>query len=241
MQYNHPTRERLARELLDARLDPVLVACAKEFLCEVCLGRMRPKTVRVVAVVAENFFNDFIEMDVFYVRWNGKKRRVLTIMDEFSRFALDAAVKDEKAETECRALERYWIRWAGAPKVLRVDSSGGHMSQFMKDWCELRGIRLSIVPRGAHHSLAFVERHHQVRREQLAIYKKDHPGDKLKTALTWTSAVSNRMSSVNGYTRLLSMSWVLPRSALATSSARTTTSRSSPPSPPATPRSTCSP
>ena len=70
-----------------------------------------------------------------------------------------------------RQLERYWIRWAGAPKVLRVDSSGGHMSQFMKDWCELRGIRLSIVPRGAHHSLALVERHHQVRRERLAIYR----------------------------------------------------------------------
>ena len=73
-------------------------------------------------------------------------------MDEFWRFALDAAVKDERAETECRALERYWIRWAGAPKVLRVDSSGGRMSQFMKDWRKLRIIRLSIVPRSAHHT-----------------------------------------------------------------------------------------
>ena len=73
------------------------------------------------------------------------------------------------------------------------------MSQFMKDWRELRGICLSMVPRGAHHILAFVERHHHVRREQLAIYKKGHPSDKLKTALTWTSAVSNRMSSVKGY------------------------------------------
>ena len=103
-------------------------------------------------------------------------------------------MKDEKAETECRALERYWIRWAGAPKALRVDSSSGHMSQFMRDWRELRGISLSIVPRGARHTLAFVERHHQVRREQLSVYKKDHPIDKLKTALTWISAVSNRMS-----------------------------------------------
>ena len=122
-------------------------------------------------------------------------------MDEFSRFALDAAVKDEKAETECRAPERYWIRWAGAPKVLRVDSSSGHMGQFMEDWCELRGIRvrLSIVPRGVRHTLAFVERHRQVRREQLAIYKKDRPSDKLKTALMWTFAVSSRMGSVKGY------------------------------------------
>ena len=41
---------------------------------------MRPKTVRVVAAVAAHFFNDIIEMGVFYVRWNGKKRRILTIM-----------------------------------------------------------------------------------------------------------------------------------------------------------------
>ena len=46
---------------------------------------------------------------------DGRKFRILTIIDEFSRFALDAVVKDEKAETECGALERYCIRWAGAP------------------------------------------------------------------------------------------------------------------------------
>ena len=80
-QYDHPTRERLARELSDARLDPVLVACAKEFLCEVCLGRMRPKTVHVVAVVAAH--NDIIEMDVFYVR--ALERQEATHLDHHGR------------------------------------------------------------------------------------------------------------------------------------------------------------
>jgi Integrase core domain. len=160
-QYNHPSCERLAKELSDARMDPVLVACAREYICEICLGRLRPGAVRIVAIMVARYFNEILEIDIFVIQYHGKKKKVLAMLDEFSRFGVDAVSKNEKAETECRLLEKYWIRWAGPPKILRLDPSGAHMSQFMKEWCERHGIKMMLVAKGAHHSLAFVERRHQ--------------------------------------------------------------------------------
>ena len=92
-------------------------------------------------------------------------------MDEHSRFEVDVPVKKETAKTITKAIDKYWIAWAGPPEMLRADMAGAHVSQEFKDWAENRGIKLQLIAKDAHHQLGMLERNHQVRREQLAIYE----------------------------------------------------------------------
>ena len=73
------------------------------------------------------------------------------------------------------------------------------MSERFKKSCEEKGVRLRIIPHGSHHQLGAVERDHQVRREQMALYQRAFPDDSLRTVLQFTSQQRNRMLNVSGF------------------------------------------
>ena len=190
-QFGHPSADVLARELQKANADSILVECAKEFLCEACLARRRPRAVRVVAATRAKHFNDIVDIDTRVLKFRGKKRRVFSILDEYTRYCWDARVRNDKASSEIKILEG-WIAIFGAPRAIRCDQSGGHMSFAFRNWCEKHGVKLEMIPKDAHHQLGFLEREHQVRREQVA--------------LRWTCAARNRYHSVRGFSP---QQWVL--------------------------------
>ena len=98
-------------------------------MCEYCLSRQKTKSVRIVALPRALSFKQVVDIDVFHLLWNGKRRKVLTIMGEHSRFEVDAPVKKETAKTITKAIDKYWIAWAGPPEMIRADMAGAHMSQ----------------------------------------------------------------------------------------------------------------
>ena len=162
-QFGHPAATALAASLKDMQADEEWIACAALYVCEECLRRQRPRSVRVVSLPRATYFNEIVETDVFQVMWRGTKRFIMSILDENTRFEADAVIRKERAALEIKVLEKIWLSWAGPMKVLRLDMSGSHMSAKFKEWADRHGIRLDMVPKNAHHRLGILERNHQVR------------------------------------------------------------------------------
>ena len=75
-------------------------------------------------------------IDTFYIEWDGKKRAIFTIMDEFSRYEIAMEIKDESAEMEIALVlfESTWSRTFGFPAILRLDASGPHQGERYAEW-----------------------------------------------------------------------------------------------------------
>ena len=90
------------------------------------------------------FFNHVVDTDIYIVNWQGKKRRIQAIMDEFTRFEAEARIKRETVQCEIKGFEKLWLGWAGTPIVLRCDMSGAHMSDEFASWCDGHGIKTQV-------------------------------------------------------------------------------------------------
>lgn len=88
----------------EAGLDEALAKCAKEYQCDTC------------------------QMDIFHIKWNQEKKRILAIIDLFSRYEMNAVVPAETEKDELAVLDQ-WINAFGCPKQVRTDASGAHMSE----------------------------------------------------------------------------------------------------------------
>ena len=123
-QLGHLAPNKLAVALIDAKKPQEHSACARLFMRENCLRRKEPGLFRVAASPKASHFNEVLDTDSMWVIWNKKKYRIMSIMDEFSRYEVDALLPTETAAEEMKILEEKWINWAGAPRVLRLDMSG---------------------------------------------------------------------------------------------------------------------
>ena len=161
--------------MIDTNMSKEHSACARLFLCALCLARQRPKLFRAAALRVLTHFNHTIDIDGFFILWRNIKTRILSIMCEHSRYEVDALFPKDNAAEETTLIEQKWIDWAGPPKVLRMDMSGPHMSAEFRRWATRWSIRIDLVPKECHHALGILERNHVVRREQLSIYEKEFP------------------------------------------------------------------
>ena len=100
--FGHPAPTVLAAALQQAGCDEHIIKCARCFMCE---ERQRPKAVRIAALPRALYFNQIIDMGVFHVMWRGRRRLVLTIMEEHSRLECDIDIDGETAQNEIKALE----------------------------------------------------------------------------------------------------------------------------------------
>ena len=73
----------------------------------------------MAAIPRAQFFNHVVDTDIYIVKWQGKKRRIQAIMDEFTRFEAEARIKRETVQCEIKGFEKLWLGWAGSPIVLR--------------------------------------------------------------------------------------------------------------------------
>ena len=119
-QLGHPSPLALSRAMEGMGYDQEHVKCAKIFECEHCLRRVRPKAFRIAALPRATSFNDVVCADVMHLKYNGKKRKLLVIQDEHSRFEVDVIIKRETATNETRLWEKHWLSWCGPPRVMRV-------------------------------------------------------------------------------------------------------------------------
>ena len=143
-------------------------------------------------------FNHTLSVDTFHLQWKGEKKKVLCMMDEFSRYEVDCEIKEETAAMEIALMESTWMRNFGYPKRFRTDASGPHQGEEFADWTSRHGMQLELIPRGAHHRLGILERNHAIRRKQLEVLLSEEPDITLDEALQITSHQRNRLSSIQG-------------------------------------------
>ena len=156
-------------------------------------------------------FNQVLQTDVYNVKWNDKRVRIISLMDEFSRFEREKVILRETTEDITRCLEELWFNVFGPPEVLRLDAAGGHSSEAFSDFCSRFGVRLIVVPAGAHFKLGMIERNHAVRRKQITLYERDFPDDDVDHAVDVTCGQRNRLRDVGGSTPLTLVFGSAPR------------------------------
>eukprot|EP00913_Durusdinium_trenchii_P017657 g16596.t1 len=127
-QLGHPGRDRLVVAVRDAELGEELVKVAKAYKCDVCQNFTNKKTAKPASLPQASSFNELLEMDVFHIKWNDEKRRILAIIDIYSRYEMNAVVASETEKEELGILDQ-WINAFGCPSKIRADASGAHMSE----------------------------------------------------------------------------------------------------------------
>lgn len=79
-QFGHPSGRALAAALKEMHFSPEVVRCAQMYVCEICLRRQRPRAHRVVSLSTATMFNQVVDVDTFYVEWDGKRVKVFSIL-----------------------------------------------------------------------------------------------------------------------------------------------------------------
>ena len=197
-QLGHPNNDKMVRALRQAKMDEAIVECAKRYRCDTCATMKNKELDKPASLSQASHFNEIIEMDIFHLKWDGVKRKVFAIIDVYSRFETNAVVTNETLEEELEVIMRQWISWAGFPKQIRTDSSGAHMSEAFQTWCDDNRVKLTLVPKEAHHRMGLVERLHAVRRQQLHKMKQEKSDLELEVAVLHACSQRNRLRTVHG-------------------------------------------
>ena len=106
-QLGHPSNARLMKALKDTGATDLVISCAREYACEACLKRQRPRAPRVVSLPTARQLNDIVDMDTYYVKAGAKKYKVLALMDEHTRYEVDQLIRRETSDNVVKSL----VKW----------------------------------------------------------------------------------------------------------------------------------
>jgi len=103
--------------------------------------------------------------------WNGRKFRVLNVVDDFNREILciepDLSLPAHRVIRALEELEQY----RGLPNMIRVDNGPEFISEKLAEWCNSKKITLIFIQPGKPTQNAYVERFNgSMRRELLNAY-----------------------------------------------------------------------
>ena len=115
--------------------------------------------VKINRTWSMDFMHDSLE--------NGRKFRVLNIIDDYNREAL--AIEPDyshSGESVVSVLdELIWTR--GKPLALRTDNGPEFISKFLTSWCKDKGIEMQFIQPGQPNQNAYVERFNRLFREDV--------------------------------------------------------------------------
>ena len=196
----HPTAEKLARHMSEARAQRHLVDAAKDYLCGACAEKQKPKLTTPGNLKDPKEFNERISMDGF--EWKNKASQtfyVIHVLDEATRFHLGLRTSRD-IQTTIRALHQIWFNWAGYPQQIAHDQGGEFMTDHWKDLLLENGIQpiLSAAPwqRGR------IERHGATVKDMLDRIDNEQSIEdtqQFDEALTQCFRAKNTMSIIDGF------------------------------------------
>ena len=196
----HPTAEKLARHLSEARAQKALIDGASDYLCASCSERSQPKLSTPGNLKDPKEFNEKVSVDWF--EWKGKKGLkydVFHILDEATRFHLGQRFIKDSPHTVL-AMKQLWFLWAGYPQQIAHDQGGEFVTPEWKDLLLQHGIQpiLSAAPwqRGR------IERHGGIIEEMLSRIDNEMPIEnqqQFDEALQQCFHAKNTMSVIDGF------------------------------------------
>ena len=189
-QLGHPGRDKLVLALRKGGFEENVIQAAKEHNCDICQRFKQQRPAKPSALIQAKHFNEVLEKDVFHIKWNDEKKKVVALIDIFSKYQMNSVIQSEAEKEELRVLDA-WIDAFDIPIRLRVDAAGSHMSEVYLKYMDDRNIKLELIPREAHYRLGTVERLHAVRRMQLLKMKQDKPEASLKQLVPIACSLRN--------------------------------------------------
>ena len=127
---------------------------AKNFTCSNCTSDAQKKIPKPSSLPQASHFNELMEIDVFHIKWDDKKYKILAAIDVFSRYEINAVMKRETEEEKLKIIEELWFKVFGTPERMKTDdSSGAHMSDSYQQKLNDFGVKLQLVPEEAHYKM----------------------------------------------------------------------------------------
>ena len=149
----HPTAEKLARHLSEARAQRHLVDAARGYLCGICAERQKPKLTTPGNRKDPKEFNERISFDGF--EWKSKGGQNFSVIhgiNEATRYHLGLRSQRD-IQTTIKTLHQIWFQWAGFPQQIVHDQGDELMTNEWEDLLLENGIQPIWRPPGREEEL----------------------------------------------------------------------------------------
>jgi transposase InsO family protein len=154
---------------------PRLAKMTKKYVreCPLCLYQ-KPSRVAVTShgiTPTPSRPNQLINIDLVgpFPRSIDNARYLLTVIDEFTKFAIAIPIPSKETETVAKALVQHWITVFGQPMKIHSDQGGDTDSPFISELCQTLNIQKSRTPGYSPWSNGGIERFHSTMETTLRI------------------------------------------------------------------------
>lgn len=123
---------------------------------------------------------------------NGRKFRVLNIIDDFNREAIAIEAQHSFSSERLVNILDYIISYRGKPNGIRVDNGSEFIAHIFKRWCANNEIDIQYIQAGKPTQNAYIERFNRHYREDiLDAYIFDHIKDVQELSESWRNDYNN--------------------------------------------------
>jgi len=152
--------KRLYRVYTDMKLN-IRRRCKKRLPARVKQSLFQPQNINEVWSI--DFMNDTL--------WDGRKFRLLNIIDDYNREILHIEADTSLPTTRLIRSLQYLKEFRAIPKMIRVDNGPEFISSQLDEWCKQNGITLIFIQPGKPMQNGYVEPcNRNIRRELLNAY-----------------------------------------------------------------------
>ena len=159
----HPSNSALVRVLKHGGASQSAIDLARNFRCELCESKQRPKPAHPAQEERVTEFNRRIGIDIKYLQgWRANQKiPAVNIVDDASSFQMmvPLSAPKENADLIRKTLLERWVSWAGTPSEIVVDPAQPNLSEALTVPQELNGSTKSSTAAEAHWQLGKVEVH----------------------------------------------------------------------------------
>ncbi|CAE7643318.1 EIF4E2 [Symbiodinium sp. CCMP2456] len=191
----HPPNTDLTRHLRLAGASEEILKASRSLSCETCKRCSGPRSPKPASEPKLLEFNDVVAVDMFFAfDIEGKKQKLLSIIDCASSYHVVTKVPNQTGDTLEKVFLKHWIQVFGAPKVISLDLETGIQDAFsrLSDWFR---IDLQTSAGQAHWQAGFAERHGKWWKEifKKVVEEKSVTNDEVEIAVAATSSAKNTL------------------------------------------------
>ena len=180
-----------------------VIKATDDLKCSTCTETKQPTIPRPSAIHEDHDFGDILSMDgVVFTNQQGKQFHFYHFVDQSTCFQTAVSSASRTPEAAIRALMDGWIKWAGTPGMLCLDSATEFGAETFNQFVQRHNIKLRMIPPECHWQNSRCERHGGILQNFLQKMDVEDPIDsyeKLETCLSLATQTKNQWSRHRGY------------------------------------------